>query len=98
MIPEKGKTYEINYMPYDPDLIETQYTGLGIYLGETVDGEEEGQVLYNFKCNDDNILHALFSEEDIIRESNLTCTEWYDSVLGKGETWIMKWQMIDFGN
>ena len=65
MIPEKGKTYWIDF--FDPDEEDLSYEGPSTYLGETEPSAEGDETLYRFR-HSDNILSALFSEEDIVRE------------------------------
>lgn len=70
MIPEKGKTYKIDYWFYTDDLEEreTFYKGLGTFTGNTEEEEgEEGEILYQFDFPDNAFL-GLFAEDDIIEE------------------------------
>lgn len=70
MIPEKGKTYQIDYwfQTDNPELQETFYKGLAVFTGDIRVGEgSDDEDLYCFEI-EDNALSMLFSEEDIVEE------------------------------
>jgi len=72
MIPEKGKTYRIDYWFQTNDVTEQEllYRGFGKHTGETREGEvewEDGATLYEFDMPD-NAFTGYFADEDIKEE------------------------------
>lgn len=72
MIPEKGKTYKIDYwfQTIEPEDKELFYKGLATFTGETDIGQND-ETLYIFQCPD-NAFTSMFGEEDIIEEVDNT--------------------------